>query len=165
MSIFEKFGKNKNAGMLDDISYIQEMKHIQGQWQQYDFLLAAQGYGWDYALDCADYMTKADLSNIGTVSVSSAAGGEDVEHIAEYNAAGRSIKALSALKQEAGMLGVGGISKVVGAPVKIVWINQSRVIRLFTPVDDEDMMLRYMETVIRRTFGTKDEMKMARKPQ
>ena len=33
------------SDMIDDISFIREMKHIQGAWQQYDVLLAAGIYG------------------------------------------------------------------------------------------------------------------------
>ena len=60
------------------------------------------------------------------------------------------------------MLAVGGISRVLKAPVKIVWFNQTRILRFFTPVGDEQLMTRYIETVIRRTFGTKDAMKLAK---
>ena len=109
-------------------------------------------------VDSADYMTKADLDNIGTVSVSFLIGSPEEERVDEYRACG-SIKEMNSLKEEAGALGLGGISRIVGAPVKIVWINQTRVLRFFSPVDDEDLMLRYAETVIRRTFGTENAMK------
>lgn len=66
---------------------------------------------------------------------------------------------MKSLSEEAGALGLGGMSKIVGGPVKVVWINQSRVLRLFTPANDEDLMTRYAETIIRRTFGTPDAMK------
>lgn len=55
-----------------------------------------------------------------------------------------------------------GISRVLKCPVKIVWFNQSRVLRLFTIIDDEVLLTKYIETVIRRTFGTKDAMKLAK---
>ena len=43
---------NEAETMLDDISYIQEIKHLHGNagnvvWQQYDILLAAQHYDWE----------------------------------------------------------------------------------------------------------------------
>ena len=59
-------------------------------------------------------------------------------------------------------LGLGGMSKIIGAPVKIVWFNQTRVIRIFTPADNEDLLTKYAETMIRRSFGTPDEMKKAK---
>ena len=54
--------------MIDDISYIQEIKHIKGNWQQYDVLLAARGYGWDMMVDWAAYMEQADLDNVSTIT-------------------------------------------------------------------------------------------------
>ena len=60
------------------------------------------------------------------------------------------------------LLAIGGISRTLMMPVKIVWFNQTRVLRFFTPVDDEILLTKYIETVIRRTFGTKDAMKLAK---
>lgn len=164
MGLFNTFKtKNKtNSDMIDDISYIAEMHHIQGPWNQYDFLLAAQGYGWDYAVDSADYMTKADLEHIGTVSMSETLNSDEKELINEFNSSGYSVKAMKSLKEEAGALGLGGISKIIGSPVKIVWFNQTKIIRIFTPVNDEDLLTRYAESVIRRNFGTPDAMKKAK---
>lgn len=157
MGLFD-FVKKKEE-VLDDISFIREMRCYRESWIQYDFLLAASGYGWDYMVGSADYMSMADLDNIGTISVSPIAGGEAREYIEAYKASGYSIKDMDVLKNEAGALGVGGISRVVKAPVKIVWFNQTRTLRIFSPVDDEDLFLRYAETVIRRTFGTDAAMK------
>ena len=58
------------------------------------------------------------------------------------------------------MLGIGGMSKALGGmPLKIVWINQTNLIRIMTPADDVEFMIRYMETVIRRSFGTVEALK------
>lgn len=46
--------------------------------------------------------------------------------------------------------------------MKIVWFNQTQVLRFFTIVDDETLIKKYIETVIRRTFGTNDAMKLAK---
>ena len=108
MGLFDAFKPKKaESDTIDDMSYIAEMKHFEGPWNQYDFLLASQGYGWDYILDSADYMTKAELSNIGTVSVSKVLGAEEEELVGEYNASGCSIKAMKSLEEEAGALGLG----------------------------------------------------------
>lgn len=161
MGLFDAFKTKQNidSDMLDDMSYIADLKHFEGPWNQYDFLLASQGYGWDYILDSAEYMINAELEHIGTVSVSKVLGANEVELIDELNSAGGSIKKMKSLAEEAGALGIGGMSKIVGGPVKIVWINQTRVIRIFTPANDEDLLTRYAESVIRRNFGTADAMK------
>ena len=164
MGLFDVFKKKKNAetNMLNDTSYIADLRHTEGPWQQYDFLLASQGYGWDYILDSADYMTKIDLDQIGTVQAAKVPGGAETELIDEYESSGRSVKAMPSLVREGADLGIGGLSLILGAPLKIVWFNQTRVIRIYTPVNDEKLMTRYAQTLIRRTFATPDAMKLAR---
>ena len=60
------------------------------------------------------------------------------------------------------MLSVAGMSKALKAPMKIVWINQTQVLRFFTLSDDELMLKKYIETMVRRTFGTEDAMKLGK---
>ena len=148
--------------MIDDISYIQEIKHIKGNWQQYDVLLAARGYGWDMMVDWAAYMEQADLDNVSTITTARMANMPDEELIDYYRKSNGSIKEFDKLCTEQGVLAIGGISRVLKAPVKIVWFNQTRMIRIFTLIDDEILLTKYIETVIRRTFGTKDAMKLAK---
>ncbi|MCF0105492.1 MAG: hypothetical protein HUJ53_01890 [Holdemanella sp.] len=163
MGIMDLFKKKKNteSDILDDMSYIADLHHIEGVWNQYDFLLNAQGYGWNYIVDSADYMVHADLENIGTISVTKTFNEESVERIDEFNLTG-SIQSMNSLSEESIDFGIGGTSKILGAPIKIVWFNQTRVIRIFTPINDEILLTRYAETMIRRTFGTPDEMKLAK---
>ena len=60
--------KQFNDEYLDDVTYIKDIRHMQmGPWHQYDILLDAQSYGWDYILDSADYMAAADLKHINEV--------------------------------------------------------------------------------------------------
>ena len=66
--------------------------------------------------------------------------------------------AVEELKTERGMLSAAGVSKEIGL-VKIVWINQTRVLRFFTMFDDSVKIEKYAETLIRRTFGTENAMK------
>ena len=148
--------------MLDDVSYIKEIKHIYGSWHQYDILLAASGYGWDYMVDTAAYMESADLDNISTITTAEMANMPEKELIDAYRKAQVSIKDFDQLSIEKGQLAIGGISRVLGAPVKIVWFNQTRVLRVFTLINDELMIKRYVETIIRRTFGTENAMKLAK---
>lgn len=148
---------------LNDESYIREMRHIRGPWNQYDFLLAARGYGWAYVIDSANYVSKADLMNIGTLSLSLDQESEDIEYVDAYRENGSDIASMDELQKEGSMLGLGGASQALdGAPLKIVWINQTNLIRLMTPIDDEELMTRYAETLIRRSFNSEDAMKLAR---
>lgn len=65
--------------------------------------------------------------------------------------------------KEGADIGIGGVSQTIGAPVKIVWFNQTRILRIFSPVNDEVLFKKYFETLIRRTFGTADAMKLYQK--
>lgn len=46
--------------------------------------------------------------------------------------------------------------------MKIVWINQTQVLRFFTFVVDELLIKKYVETMIRRTFGSDNAMKLGK---
>lgn len=138
---------------LDDKSFIKELKHFSdGTWHQYDILLDARPYGWDYMIDSAEYMNQIALENIGTVTISSVIGSQVTELIEEYHNAENNIKNMPVLSEEQGVLAIGGMSPHLHGPVKIVWINQTNVLRIFTINPDEDLVKKYVETLIRRTF-------------
>ena len=65
------------------------------------------------------------------------------------------------LTQEHGMLSIAGRSRTLNDDVKLVFYNQTRGLRLFTPINDETLVRKYVETLLRRTFGTPDAMKLA----
>ena len=153
--------------MLDDISYIQEIQHLSGQigfvlWQQYDILLAARPYFWEAIVDYAAYMESADLNNIDSLTITEKPGDSAIELAHVYNQAKGGLKNFDRLTAEKASLGIAGHSRTLNEKVKIVWFNQTRVLRLFTPLNDETLITRYAETLIRRTFGTEDTMKLAK---
>ena len=151
--------------MLDDMSYIADMQHVSdGTWHQYDVLVAAGGYGWNYMVDSAAYLESDELDDISKLSVSMISGAEEQDIIEDYkNSGAKSLRDFDMLSEdnEMGVLSVGGISRTLQAPVMVVWFNQTRVLRFFTTIDDDTLMTKYIETVIRRTFGTEDAMKLA----
>lgn len=147
---------------LDDLTYIQEMKHVPaGVWHQYDVLLAARGYGWETMVSWAAYMSKADLNCVSELMTGGMYGME-IPLIDQYRENGGKIESIPQLQAEKSFLSIAGASSAVRAPMKIVWFNQTRVLRFFTVIDDESVMRRYIETVIRRTFGTENAMKLAK---
>ena len=154
---------NEADTMLDDVSYIQEMKHLYGNvgiafWQQYDILLATQPYGWETMVDWAAYMESADFDKIDSIIVAdlNVDNGIELAHVYNQNKAG--LKNFERLAEEKGSLSIAGHSRTLNDSVKIVWANQTRVLRLFTHVNDETLITKYVETLIRRIFGTKDAM-------
>ena len=162
--------KRKSASvdepMLDDISYIKEIQHLSGKvgfvtWQQYDILLAARPYYWEAMVDWAAYMETADIDSIESLTVN-APDEEETELAQEYNQNKVGLKNFDKLTKEMGSLSIAGHSRTLNDDVKIVWYNQTNVLRVFTHVNDETLMTKYVETVIRRTFGTPDAMKLAK---
>ena len=158
---------NEAETMLDDISYIQEIKHLHGNagnvvWQQYDILLAAQHYDWETIVDWAAYMESADINMIESVIVADLAEaiGTELAHLYNQNKVG--LKNFEKLKKEKARLSIYGHSHTLNSSVQIVWFNQTRVLRVITHIDDEICITKYVETLIRRTFGTKDAMKLAK---
>ena len=153
--------------MLDDISYIQEIQHLSGKtglmmWHQYDILLAARPFFWEVMVDYAAYMESADLNNIDSLTITEEPGDSAIELAHVYNQAKGGLKNFDRLTKERASLGISGHSLTLNEKVKIVWFNQTRVIRIFTPLNDETLITKYAETLIRRTFGTEDTMKLAK---
>lgn len=152
--------------MLDDVSYIREIKrqsfiwsHV--TWQQYDILLAARPYYWEAMVDWAAYMETADIDSIESLAIG-APGEEDTELAHVYNQNIVGLKNFERLTKEMGSLSIAGHSRTLNDDVKIVWFNQTNVLRVFTHVNDETLITKYVETFIRRTFGTPDAMKLAK---
>lgn len=151
-----------NTEYLDDITYIEGVHHLQmGLWHQFDILLDAQGYGWEYMLDSADYMAAADLRNITEVKTGDMQL-SNIDLTASFHEHNGKFSEMPELKQEFGFLSIAGTSEVTGLPMKIVWMNQTRILRLFTLSEDELLIRKYIETVIRRSFGSADAMKIGR---
>ena len=146
---------------LNDVTYISSIKHISDVWQQYDVLLAARGYGWAYMLSTADYLASADLENISEVE-SGQMNSPAINLTEAFRKNGGKVTGIPELAEEQGVLSIAGLSKALHSPVKIVWFNQTKLLRLFTLTDNVPLIEKYAETVIRRTFGTKDAMKRGR---
>ena len=149
---------------IDDVSYIHKMAKLPGDentWPQYDILLLSQRYGWDYALDWADYMACTDLHNV-THAMMGGLDGEGYDISDSYISHGGRCATTPELQSEAAWMAIGGISEELNVPIKIVWLNQTKVLRFMTPLEDDWKLIKYAETMARRTFGTADSMKPAK---
>ena len=162
MPTYANLSKIPASEYLDDITFIREIKHItSGPWHQYDVLLDDRRYGWDMMKDWADYMTDADLKHVSQVTTGSL-GVQEKDITISYTDHGGKCNNTPELSVEMGVLSVAGISKILRAPMKIVWINQTRVLRFFTLVEDELLIKKYVESTIRHTFGTDNAMKLGK---
>ncbi len=154
------------AEYLDDVTFIQDIKYRSldgsyGAWKQYDVLLAARGYGWDTMKDWADYIAQADMEDVAQVGA-----GEmmitETDYTESFVKNGSKCVRMPELDREMGMLCIAGLSNALRAPLKIVWFNQTRILRLFTSVNDDILISCYVETMVRRTFGTDNAMKLGK---
>lgn len=138
------------------VSYIEDMKQLAFKmgdivWQQYDILLATRGYGWDDIIEAADYLASADMDYIDSISTSSPT--EETEELVHaYRQSKGSLKDLSLLAEEKGSLGLAGHSRKFDRSLKIVWYNQTRVLRIFSMFDDAALIRKYVETMMQRAF-------------
>ena len=119
--------------LLDDVSYIQEIKHLHGAvgiafWKQYDVLLAAQHYGWETMVDWAAYMESADIDKIDSIAVADLNDDTGIELAHVYNLNKVGLKKFERLVEENGILSIAGHSHTLNDSVKIVWYNQTRVL-------------------------------------
>ena len=158
---------NEADAMLDDNSFIQEIKLLYGNvgialWKQYDILIATQHYCWETMVDLAAYMESADIDKIDSIIVADLTDDSGIELAHVYNQNKGGLKNFERLKEEHGILSIAGHSRTLNDSVKIVWYNQTRTLRVFTHINDEVLITKYVETLIRRTFGTKDAMKLAK---
>jgi len=158
---------NETETMLDDNSYIQEIKHLYGNvgiafWKQYDILLETQHYSWGTMVDWAAYMESADIDKIDSIIVADLTDDSGIELAHVYNQNKGGLNNFEKLKEEHGILSIAGHSHTLNDSVKIVWYNQTRALRVFTHINDEVLITKYVETLVRRTFGTKDAMKLAK---
>lgn len=155
--------ENGSCEFLDDVTFITGLRHIatpDGCWQQYDVVLSASGYGWDMMKDWADYLSRADLEHISEVNTGIMGSAKSVTQ--SYIDHGERCAQLPELDVEQGILSIVGMSRVLCAPVKVVWINQTNQLRLFTTVDNELTVKKYIETMVRRNFGTENAMKLGK---
>ncbi|KRL85069.1 hypothetical protein FC50_GL001863 [Lacticaseibacillus pantheris DSM 15945 = JCM 12539 = NBRC 106106] len=140
----------------DDENWIADLKHsVHGDWHQYDILIAARGYDWNYAVSAAEYLIHSDLTNIGTLTISDIENSSQ-ELISNFDASGGNLRNLPQLEQEQASLGVGGFSRQLKAPIKVIWFNQTHFIRCLSPViDDEERIRPYVAAMIERRLGDK----------
>lgn len=120
---------------------IVELKHIPGDWHQYDIKLNF-GYGWGYILKSAAQLIQKDLLSVDTITTVDAKTREAKELIDAYNAAGQNLEECKEARTEAGAFAVGGNSSEFKLPTKVIWFNQTQVLRVFTIMEVSEQDVR-----------------------
>ena len=160
------FRKKKGAVLLlpceelDDISYIEGI-HVEADSSlfYYDVLLSG-GYGWEYIKSSLDYMLSNDILTVSSISVGDFSTTKDITNSVISN--GKQSCKTPELNVENGNLSLVGVSRCLGQAIRIIWFNQTRVLKVIMGVNNAELVERYVETMIRRSFGSKDELKRAK---
>lgn len=158
----ENANVTSEADYLDDTSYVVRFEHTeQNGWHLYTLQMTG-GYGWEYMISSADYVKSVDFLDLQQVSYSMIAGAQEIDITKLFKNTNMKFAECKELENERGILSMAGVSKHAGIPVKIVWFNQTQILRFITPINDEIRIKKYAESLIRRNFGTPDSMKMGR---
>jgi len=156
MGLFDLFKKKEKTEVKTNIHAVSHVKC--GPWHQYDVLLSTTIFGWEYILKWADYMVASDMKQVDQVSVSEPGTG-DINITGEFEFE-QSIKNMPTVMTEYSSLGLAGISNMSRGPIKIVWYNQTKMLRFFITTRNDEFILKYVDTMVERTFGTRDQMKL-----
>lgn len=148
---------------LDEETFIRDIEHysLDGPWHQYDILIDGC-YGWNTMIRMADHMAESDLEDIDEVQIGGLGGWTSDITESYKNSNGKCAETPEILDEEAGNLSIAGRSKALCMPLKMVWFNQTAVLRVFTWTTDEVLIRKYVETAGRRTFGTENAMKLGK---
>lgn len=172
MGIFDAFKKkNKiteqqatdNNAYLDEYTYIVRFEHTEARgWHQYTIQLTS-GYNWGYMLSSADYLIATDIVDLQQVEYSLVAGAPGVNITSNFKTSKTKLQDYPELQNERGVLSIAGTSRNARIPLKIIWFNQTSIMRFITPgINNEELIRKYAESVIRRNFGTPDAMRMGK---
>lgn len=106
--------------------------HEENGWLVIDYM-ATWAYGYDFMLDAAQAIINTDFKD-NTMRVGSAQvrGGQEIEHLEEAKSHGLVLRDCESLKEEKGVLLVGGQSSIMGIRMQVAFFNQSNVVKLYS---------------------------------
>ena len=119
---------------------IVEIKHIPaGEWHQYDIKLNFN-YGWGYMLKSAANLAVHDLLEVDSFAIADT-NGNATELIEKLKAVNNDASKVAELQHESAALSLAGTSGELKLPTKVIWFNQTQVMRVFVIMEmpDEDL--------------------------
>ncbi len=147
--------------MLDDTSFItavlRERNH--GMYT-YTFRLTG-GYGWDYMRDAVDHLFNCDIEQ-DSVRLSVGDVGTSTDITKGYLKSKKTGQIPLAWSREHGYASIFGKSKSLKCFISVFFYNQTQILKLSFPLENEKIAVAYAETIIRRSFGTPDQLKLAK---
>ena len=119
---------------------IVEIKHIDGDWHQYDVKLNF-AYGWSYLLKSAQNVADNDLLAVDELIAVNAKGA--VQNLTDsFHANTNTLKKCPEFIVESKALSMAGTSGFIKQPIKVIWFTQTQVLRIFTVMEAAEEDLR-----------------------
>ena len=147
--------------------YITKIQHSKLQsWHVYDVRLTG-GMGWEYILASAQYVLDNDFSRLEGVSRAENLATKEKAFTDAVKAAGGTLADCPDLAREGSLLAVAGFSKSLNIALKITWINQTKILRIFTLTNINDLIEPYVNALIQRKLpinGKKIQKKIDSRP-
>lgn len=147
--------------------YITQIQHSkQEKWHIYDVQIVS-AMGWEYILTSAQYVMDRDFSRLDGVSRAESLATAEKACTDAVKAVGCKLADCDRTALEGSLLAVAGMSKSLGTAIKITWVNQTRIIRVFTLVNINDLIEPFINGLMGRKLpidGKKIVKKLANKP-
>ncbi len=146
---------------LDDTSYIAAVSVAQNRTLYIYTFLLTQSYGWDDICAWVDHLITADLDKD---SLSLAVNGQNAytDITNAYLKGKKKGTVPTEWANEHSLVRVFGKSKVLNSTVSVVFHNQTKFLRVSLALENQEIATAYAETLIRRNFGTPDQLKLAK---
>ncbi len=141
---------------LDSYTWLENVqKSMYGSWYVYDVTFYADGYDWEYIRNSAEYMIYNDLTKVVEVKIADTVEYNITEEFMQHG----SLLTTPSMNTQRNVLSVAGLSRVLNKNMMIIWFADARGMKFITEFDDETLLKKYAETLLRKNFGTENEMK------
>ena len=146
---------------LNDTSFITDVSTSQnGKFSSYVFRIT-KGYDWEYICSSVDYLFSSDLDKEHS-SIMVLDNGDYTDITKEYLKGIKTGNPPPIWTREHGGVNITGKSKALKNFVSIFLYNQNQYLEFKFSLANEKVATAYIETLIRRSFGTRDQLKLAK---
>lgn len=146
---------------LEDESYILQTLHTTMNDNNSTLYLfrhyIADPLRWESILQMVDYLLKADIVNFLVRVVD---GNQETDITASFRANGNRCASTPELQKEHQQLILIGDSRCADQRIRLNWTNQANMIDMDLALDSQTLSVRYIETLLRRSFKTADALKL-----
>ena len=119
--------------MVGDIAMIFAGKKEENGWALIEYT-STWNYGYDFMLDAAQVIIDTDFKeDLQRIAIGRIAGSGQTECLEEVKSSNFILRDCNATKTESGVLIIAGQSKWMKCPFQLMFFNQTRIVRLYSP--------------------------------